>query len=304
MADLGYARSRFAASIIIMSLALAMLGAPAQAAGREKGEFWAFEMTLSADILGMRAEVSGPITFTVEGEAAMIVGGTDYSTDVINMKGSLNGSVYMFDRMVGGVELSLSGTQHEVIGSLGILEENVTAISDITLDAGLISFSYHVQEQVIVVSDPPILSDFDPDSASVGDSSTKAVELVTASRTWENGQVTNTTEGRSNLTYSLAVIAAEPVETPSGTHSALKVRVSDDAGNYDFYWWSAEVGYFVKHELYGPGMEQPTMTLVLKDYGTTVSSDWTLYVIVGVVIFMAAAVVLALVVLRKRPGMT
>ena len=285
-------------------LSLAMLATPAQAAGREKGEFWAFDMTLSTGIMSMQAEVSGHVTFTVVGWAETTVGGSDYDTNVISVDGSLNGSVYLLDRMVGGVELSLSGTQHEVTGSLGILEEDMTTISDVVLKAGLFSFNYHLQEQVIITANPPALADFDPNGASVGDSWARTIGLETTSRTWKEGQATNTTKTQANLNYSLAVIASETVETPSGAHSAIKIRVSEDAGNYDFYWWSSEVGYFVKQESYGDGVDLPSMTMVLTDYGTTSSSDWTAYIVVGAVVFVAAALVLALVVLRKRPGRT
>jgi hypothetical protein len=170
----------------------------------------------------------------------------------------------------------------------------------VRLGSGLFSFSYHLQEQVIVVSDPPVLAGFDPDNASVGESWARAVELETTTISWEDGEISNRTTDVKNLNYTLSVLASESVETPSGTYSALKVKVSDDAGNCDFYWWSSDVDNFVKHEVYKAGLATPTMTLVLTDHGSEASTDWTMYLIVGVVIFVAAAAILAVIVLRGR----
>jgi hypothetical protein len=126
--------------------------------------------------------------------------------------------------------------------------------------------------------------------------------MVTTSRTWEDGVVTNTTIVSSNMTYHAEVVATESVETPSGVHSALMVRVSDGAGNIELFWWSAGVDNFVKHEVYGNGSETPTTTMVLLAYGSNGPSDMTGYIMAGVVIFIVGAAVLAVVVMRKPPG--
>jgi hypothetical protein len=294
--------ARAAASVVLLSLVLALGAAPAQGVSRENGEFWTYEMTLSGEIMGVQAELSGQVTYTARGEDTLVVDGTDASATVIGVKGSLSGSVYALDRNVGEADVSISGTQHEYIGTPGVLEENITTISDVIIRAGYFSFTFHLHEQVSVSTYPAVLAEFDPENASVGDSWTRTVEESTTSTTWEDGMVMNTTVLSSNLTYSVAVAGTESVETPSGVYSALTVRVSDGEGSLDIFWWSSEVDNFVRYEVYGNGSEVPTMTMVLMDYGSSAAPDMTVYIIAGVVIFAVGAAALALVLIRNRPG--
>jgi hypothetical protein len=301
MAYFGRSGARMAISLVVTSLLLAMFSTPAQGLSRENGEFWTYEMTISGELIGLEAELSGLATYTVSGEATLTFDGTEVSATVITLDGYLSGLVHLLNQN-GRANVSLSGTQYELIDAPGILEDNLTTISDVTFGSRIISFTYHQQEQVTTSASPPPLAEFESDKASVGDSWTQAVELVTTTRTWEDGAVTNTTVIRSNLTYHMEVVATELVETPSGVHSTLKIRVSDDAGDIELFWWSAGVDNFVKHEVYGNGSEAPTMTMILSAYGSKGPSDMTGYIIAGVVIFVIGAAVLAMVVLRKRPG--
>jgi hypothetical protein len=295
--------ARAAASVVLLSLVLVLGAAPVQGVSRENGEFWIYEMTLSGEIMGVQAELSGQVTYTARGEGTLVVDGTDAYATVIGVKGSLSGSVYALDQNVGEADVSISGTQHEYIGTPGVLDENITTMSIVTIRAGYSSFTFHLHEQVSVSTYPAVLAEFDPENASVGDSWTRTVEESTTSTTWEDGMVMNTTVLSSNLTYSVAVAGTESVETPSGVYSALTVRVSDGEGDLDIFWWSSEVDNFVRHEVYGNGSEVPTMTMVLMDYGSSATpGDMTAYIIAGVVIFAVGAAALALVLIGKRPG--
>ena len=75
-------------------------------------------------------------------------------------------------------------------------------------------------------------------------------------------------KGTSNSAHNMGEIAAEvvgygPVKVPYGTVDAfrIKVRSSDReigrANPYETYWYSPEIGYFVKHETNRPVYEDP-----------------------------------------------
>ena len=75
-------------------------------------------------------------------------------------------------------------------------------------------------------------------------------------------------KGTSNSSHNMGEIAAEvvsygPVKVPYGTVNAFRIRVrSSDreigrANPYETYWYSPEIGYFVKHETNRPVYEDP-----------------------------------------------
>ncbi len=300
MAYQGLSNARAVASVILLSSLLALGTASAQGVSRENGEFWTYEMTVSEEIMGVRAEMSGQIIHTARGEGSLSIEEEDVSTTIIGIEGSLNGSVYALGQSVGGAEVSISGTRFDLIGTPGVLEENTTTISDVTISAGSLSFTYQLREQVSVSIHPAVLAEFDPDVAIVGDSWTRTVETLTTSTAWVDGVATNTTVLSSNLTYSVAVTGMESVETPSGIYSTLVVRVSDGEGGLDIFWWSSEVDNFVRHDVYRNGSDARSSTMVLVDFGSSDSSDMTVYIIIGVVVFVVGAAVLALVLSRKH----
>ncbi|MDO8588413.1 MAG: hypothetical protein Q7T82_15405 [Armatimonadota bacterium] len=75
-------------------------------------------------------------------------------------------------------------------------------------------------------------------------------------------------KGTSNSTHSMAesavdVVAYEAVKVPYGTINAFRIRVRGSdreigrANPYETYWYSPEVGYFIKHETNRPVYEDP-----------------------------------------------
>jgi hypothetical protein len=289
------------AAVILLGSGLIFGSAPTVGLDREKGEYWTYEMSTTMVFMGMQVEVTGPVTYAFKGQSPVTIGENVYSSNVLTLDGTLSGPVQILSQDLGSAEVSMAGSQYELVGGIGILKDDLTSAADVTLGAGVFSFTYHFQEQVTVATTPPILSEFHPETTDLGDRWTQAVTVNTTVETWENGTLVNTTTEIRTLTYDAAVSSTlEPLETPAGTFETVRVQVTDSDGNYEIFWWSSEVNNIVKHETHENGSSSPVLTMTLTGFGTKSSSTMLTVALVGVSVLAIAVAVLVFVLLKVR----
>lgn len=273
---------------------------PALGVDREKGEYWTYEMSTTMELMGMMLEVTGPVTYEFNGQISVAVGENDYPSNVLAVNGALSGSVRILGQDMGSVEVSMAGTEYELVGGIGVLREDLTSATDVDLRAGMFSFTYHVLTQAIAETTPPMLSEFHPESTNLGDVWIQTATVSTTVNTWENGTLANTTTNTRTLVYGATVSALESLETSAGTFKTMRVQVASSDGDYDIFWWSSDVNNYVKHEEYENGSSSPVLTMTLIGYGTKSASVMLSVALVGVATLAVAVVVLAIVLTKMK----
>jgi hypothetical protein len=289
-------------TVVTVTMLFAMMGC-VRAGGidRANGDFWTYDMSTTVTVMGLELNVSGSVSYVYKGQSMVSVGEKALPANDISVEGSLEGPVLMLGRNLGSAEVLMTGTQYELRGSIGVLKENITYTTDVTVHAGLVSFAYNTETQTIVTTDPPLLAGFDPEGTHLGDTWTQEVILNSTVISWNNGSVVNSTTEDADLTYSASVASSiESVSTSAGIFSAMRITASDGNGNTDIFWWASEVDNFVKHEVYLNYSTAPTLTLELSDYGTKGTAFPTAFVVLGGAVFLIAVAVLAMVLLRSR----
>lgn len=80
---------------------------------------------------------------------------------------------------------------------------------------------------------------------------------------WDVSYKTTSNSAHSMGETSVEVVAFEPVRLPYGTVDAFRIRVRNSdrqvsrMNPYESYWYSPDIGYFVKHETSKPLYEDP-----------------------------------------------
>ncbi len=294
-----------AAAVVFLAVLMIFSDVRAGSVERSKGETWTYEMSTTVELMGLEINVSGPLTYEYVGETSVTVDGTAYSSQELLVDGSLTGTVYALGTNIGSADVAISGTQMELSGTMGILEEDLTTIASLTVGVGVISFTYHFQTETIVTNTPPILAEFDPETTHLGDSWTEDVLVNTTFKTWENGTLANTTTDVGTETFQIDVSSStEVLEVPAGVFETTRVQVSDGTGDYDVVWWSSEANNAVVHEVHVNGSQEPSVTLTLSSHSPGSPPSALVYVALGVTVLVVASIVLVLVLMKRRPPVT
>jgi hypothetical protein len=106
---------------------------------------------------------------------------------------------------------------------------------------------------------------------------------------------------------SISYVAASTIDTivtSVGTFSSLKITATESDGDSVVYWWSPEVGNFVKQQEFSSGSSQPSVSMILTDFNRAAStSSVTLFIGIGAGVAIFAVIVLIVVlIMRRRPG--
>jgi hypothetical protein len=120
------------------------------------------------------------------------------------------------------------------------------------------------------------------------------------------GSVTATSDATVNTTYE--VVGIDSVNTTAGIHESFRIKASNETGAYLNYWYSEEVGNYVKLDL-APELGFDTdMKLVSTNYkppkkednGPSVMANMALIPIALVIVLLIAAVVMGYYLHRKK----
>lgn len=285
----------------MVGIVMCAAATPVAAIDRESGEFWTYEMTTSIDLPPATVEVNGTVTYTFEEQRTLVVNSLERQVNMIAVAGELDGASVWFGQPVKA-RVVLNGFLYEDSGSAGTVREESNSWVSGSIGPTGFEMAVELEIQNTITFSPGKLLEFDPATAQPGHSWIEVVSVDEMSVTRNKGSIVDNSQNSYTETLSVSVAPSlDTLSTPAGEFDALKISVVVDRGATEVYWWSDEVHNYVKQERYEAGNVAPVFSMVLVDHGRSSGlTDWAI-VTVGVVSAVLAAIVLAAVlVLRKR----
>jgi hypothetical protein len=285
-------------SVLVLVAVLSVFAAPVKALDRSEGNHWVYEGGM--DFEGI--EVSGGMTYEFVEADTLTVGSESYEVNVLKVTGSLSGATDDFMGITASVEVVIDGFTYEVAGSLASVKEDMHMWANMTIGTGSFALVTRMETHDVTTYSPAMLSGFVEGETGTGDEWDETVNVSSTSTTWVDGDVDDPVTDEHTETYSYSIAATEEsVTTDAGTFSCLKMTETDSEGDYTIYWYSSDVGSWVKLSMFTMGESTPYMSLELTEYSYSADSDIMVLLpwIIGIV---AAVVVIAVVlmVMRKR----
>lgn len=280
---------------------LASAAAPSGAVLRTSGEYWTYELTTAITLDSATVPVNGSVTYRCDGERALTINGTEVQVLALSVEGELDGTSAWMGQAVRA-HVVLEGSSYESLASAGKVKEETTLWVSGSIGSGDFFTAVDLEARSTEVYSPGWLQEFHPEQALPGATWVEVVLVDSSSSTERMGTVVQSYH--ESFTESLSVSIShfvDTVATPAGEFDALKLTVVSDRGGMDIYWWSGEVGNFVRHEAYDSGSGSPSLTMVLKEFGSARrGAEMLAAVLVGVGAAALASVVLASVLFSKR----
>ena len=286
------------ASFVCLIAALTIGVSPASAVSRVSGDFYTYSM--STDIEGLN--VTGTVTYSFEGTDTLSLGDQSYDVNVMKVSGSVSGAV---DFLSFSASAELGGHAYETKDGMAIVKDDALIWINVSIGTGSFQLVNRTMTESISTYSPPIMSDFSPSTTGPGDSWTETIEVTTTTMSWVDGsmQGSPSTDTEQIVVGYAAASSTESVETPAGTFKTLKITATESNGDSVVYWWSSEVGNFVKQQEFNEGNSQPSISMVLTDYNHRGSTSAILFIGIGLGVALFAVIVLVIVLMmRRRPG--
>ncbi len=295
---------------VLLVVVLAHASSNTSALGRVDGDFWRYEMTIdlaSLDLLEPNVtempvdlsgiELAGSVLYKYLGPDNVSVDGTSHPVNVMAVSGDLKGSLSLIGLDVAVV---IQGHVFETSEGAGTVKDDITSWANLTWGVGSFALLKRYEGRVVNYYSPSLMDGFDAGSITLGGSWSETVQVRTVGMNVTTGVVVSDTNDSAAVDFEVAS-STEEVSTPAGVFTTFKVTASADDGTRVVYWWSEEVGNFVKQETYlGDGAE-PAETMLLEDYNSGSRTSMLVFVSIGVVALAVALVVLGLVLLKRRP---
>jgi len=286
--------------VLCAVLVMAAFSVPAVAVDRSSGEYWTYEMTM--DLSGLI--MNGTVTYSFDKTDTIVVNGTSYDVNVMEIDGSIEATTSLFGSTVS-VVVELGGFSYETREGLAVVKEDTFMRMNTSMTIGTLHMYMDMETEMDTTFTPPLMSGFDPDSTGPGDSWTETVNMHMVSKTWENGTLTDNSTDDDTAVYSIEVASStQTIVTDAGSFETLRITVTNtDDDSYEVFWWSSEVGNYVKQESYESGSDDPYITLSLKEYGTSKGVNILLIVLIAAgALVVIVLLVVVLMVMRRRPG--
>ncbi|OGS42973.1 MAG: hypothetical protein A3K76_01415 [Euryarchaeota archaeon RBG_13_57_23] len=249
----------------------------------------------------MGIRVTGELRYEFEKTEVISLEGTDYAVNVMSISGELSGGVLMIDLVTATVD----GTVYETRDGSALVKEELTFFVNTTFGTGQFAQVNTLVEEISSSNSPPLLSGFDPSTTALGDEWSETVMIRAVNSTWLDGVLWGDPVWRNQtIQYDVSVDSAtDDITTEAGTFECMMITVTNGGGDSLVYWWSAEVGNFVRIHTYSDEDVDPRESLVLTDYRHEDSVNVMLIVAIGGAVLVASIIVLALVLMmmRRRP---
>jgi hypothetical protein len=247
--------------------------------------------------------VAGDFRYEFEEKDSLTVGSETYNVNVMKVTGTMTGETDEFLGMSASAEMVFDGYSYDLEGGMATVKEDMYIWANMTIDTDLLPVTTRMETQDVTTYSPPLMSGFLDGETGTGDEWEETTNVTTSSTTWVDGAMDSTLSDEYEETYSISVAAAEEtVTTDAGTFSCLKMTVIDESDDYVVYWYSSDVGAWVKMSSYSMGETTPFMTLELVEYSHGGLSAMMVMLVVGVVI--AVVVVVVVIMLMMRRGRT
>lgn len=296
-------------SAILLVVALVHSSANASALERVDGDFWSYSVTIDLssfdpselnvtempiDLSGI--EVTGTVLYEYLGLDNITVDGTAHSVNVMAVSGDLDGSISLI-----GLEASVAIQGHvfETSEGMGTVKDDLTLWTNLTWGVGSFAYLKKYESRAINLYTPALMSGFDPESVVLGHSWGEVVQARTIGMNVTTGAVVSDTNGSIEIDFEVGA-QREEVSTPAGLFVTYRVTASEEGGTRVVYWWSEEVGNFVRQDTYLENGTDSAETMLLEDYNHGSRTSILVFVSIGAVALAVALGVLGLVLLKRR----
>ena len=229
-------------------------------AASSESDFWTYEVhTTVSDI-----SVTGFMTCRVQGGYefhSSDIG--SFEVDVLKITGHFEGNVSVneLNRSVTGV---FDGYRHEVRGSDATVRDDLRTLVSLSEGYDALEAVSSITVWEILSYSPPLLHGIDTSELTVGDSWNQTTDVTTSLSIYEGADVSNT-QDVSTVSVSYAVVWSGVEGTAAGAFQATEVHQSCGSVT-ESYWYSDEVGRFIRYERTEVGQEEPAFVAVLMDY--------------------------------------
>lgn len=272
-----------------LAAVLSLFAAPAAALDRSEGDYWVYEGGTEYDGIA----ITGGFRYEFEARDSLTVGSESYDVNVLKVTGSMASEV----GDLAGVEMVFSGRVYEVDGGLASVKDDMYTWTNLSALGFVIS---RTQTHDVSTYSPPLMSGFVDGETEVGEEWNETTNVTSAHTVWVDDELsfTMTDEYQETRFYSVAA-AEEKVTTDAGTFACIKITEADGSGDYEVYWYSSEVGSWVKMSSYSEGDATPYFSLELTDYSYS-GDGLALLLVIGVVALVVVVIVVALLMARRK----
>lgn len=288
--------SRVSAALVSLAvLSLVSASLPGSALERAEGDFWVYSMHIS--VPGFDVATEGVLRYEFVSQESVNVDGADVPTNVMRVTGSAYGSVDIIDL---GASMVMEGYVYEGLDDMSTVRSDMTYWINLTWGSGDFSWPINSASRSVSTYAPALLSGFDPGTTALGANWTENIEVQTLTYNVTTSAVESNETDLLTVNYSVHT-ELESVPTGAGRFDTLRITATESSGGRVVYWWSEEVGLFVKEDTYVEGESQPVQTLLLGDYSGNAGTDVMVFVAIGGAAMAVALVALAIVLVKRRP---
>ncbi len=281
---IGGATRKLQVGVLLALLMAAILPLKASAAGDDS---WTYATSMG--IFGVNA--TGNITYALQKQEDMTVGGVRYEVDLVRVSGFLAGSA------IGGL-LALQAT---ISGTLISAKEGMATVSDHSIEYVNITIAGLSPPHPVIDSrtnyTPPLLIRFDPDKTKPGDSWTETDTLNETTSVNGSAPVPLSIPATYDITIDSST---QSVTTPAGTFDTLKITV-DGPIEKVVYWWASKAQNFVIKKTYSILGGPPTSIMTLTEFHLSLGAAVLVIALAGVAVVVIAVVILAAILHARRP---
>lgn len=292
----GFSKAVLAYAVALVAV-ISLFAVPVTALDRSEGDFWVYEGGMEYDSVS----ISGGYRFEFEAKDSLTVGTESYDVNVLKVTGSMTGETDESALVQFSIAMVFDGYVYDVEGTMASVKEDTYTWTNVTTGAGALPTVTMIELHDVSTYSPPIPTGFVDGETGTGDEWEETTDISSTTATWIDGLVDESLTYNYTETYSCSVAAAEEtVTTEAGTFSCLKMTVTDSLGDYEIYWYSSDVGNWVKISSYSVMDPVPYLTLELTDYQYSGDSLTVMLVLAGVGILVVVVVVVAFLLVRKK----
>ena len=290
-------RNRLAVLAVMASLVCVPLSARAGDISRTEGDYWTYEVSTTVSDI----PVSGTITCTFVGDDTLTIDDAGIDVRVLKVTGQFQGSVTSAG-LTASVFGVYDGYRYEERGSLGVLKDDLTSLENISVGYDELRITSFVERKMTISYSSPLMSEFDPDTARVGDKWNETV-TVRISSSYDDGNISYDADNSTDVTVGFEITSGGSEQTYAGEFEVLRIVQTSGHVNETFSY-AEDVGQFVRYERYENGSDEAVYVAILMGYSYEKRNDDSYVVTLMTGVFVASITVLgiaaALAFSRKR----
>ena len=284
---------RTSASVALVIALLAPLIGSSSVCGwdRTGGDRWTYDL----DMVVEEVPVTGTICYDFIGREPAPYGICEDPVDVLRVSGHFEGE--LADTVVSATAAgALDGWSYRVSGSISTVMDELTIIANLTYTIGTVTTAVSVETSETAIFDPPLMSGFNEDSTTPGETWSETAEVERWS-SFDDGSQSYEEGGTSEESYTFTVERVNEVkETPAGEFTCVMINMSYRFG-YEIVWHCPDAGMPVMIERHDGESPAPYFTVVLSELSFERDRTDLLLLLIGLGVAASAFVLLVVVVM-------